>query len=272
MASSRVVTLLSDFGTQDIYVAAMKGAIAQVNPRLTTIDLTHQIPPQQIAAGRFCLLSAYPYFPPGTVHLAVVDPGVGSRRRAIAVQFPEGFAVAPDNGLISGILTLSPPLAAVELTNPHYWRAPNPSPTFHGRDIFAPVSAHLASGVPIRELGDAINPASLVELPIAQYQETESQIEGYIHYIDRFGNLVTNIPAAAVRDRPWSLCLGKRRLPPSQTYSNVPPGSVVVLIGSHDWVEIAVNRGSARALLKLDYGDRVRIILEPAPPEISARQ
>ncbi len=260
MTQRRIVTLLSDFGLQDTYVAAMKGVIAQVNPHLTTIDLTHQIPPQNIAAGRFCLLSAYPYFPTGTVHIAVVDPGVGSRRRGIAVQLPEGFALGPDNGLLSGLLTLSPVLAAVELTNSHYWHTPEPSLTFHGRDIFAPAGAHLASGVPLGELGEVINPASLVELPISHYQETEVGIEGYIQYIDRFGNLVTNIPAAAVAGKAWSLLVGRRSLPHSLTYSDGQPGSITALVGSHGWVEIAVNRGSAQSLLRLNYGDPVRIV------------
>ncbi|NJO20557.1 MAG: SAM-dependent chlorinase/fluorinase [Spirulinaceae cyanobacterium RM2_2_10] len=259
MASRHIITLLSDFGTQDIYVAAMKGTIARVNPDLQLIDLTHQIPAQNIAAGRFCLLSAYPYFPVNTVHVAVVDPGVGSRRAPSLCSFPKARG-RPDNGLISGILTLSPVLAAVELTNSNYWRVPDPSLTFHGRDIFAPVGAHLASGVPLADLGESINPASLVELPISQYQETTTGIEGYIQYIDRFGNLVTNIPAAAVENQQqWSLLVGRQSLSHGYTYADTQPGSIVALVGSHGWVEIAVNRGSARSLLRLNYGDPVQI-------------
>ncbi|MHC5725640.1 MAG: SAM-dependent chlorinase/fluorinase, partial [Nostoc sp.] len=141
-----LVTLLSDFGDRDVYVGIMKGIIAQINRRLTVVDLTHQIPPQDIAAARFCLMNAYPYFPVGTVHVAVVDPGVGSKRRAIAVEFAQGFLVGPDNGIFSGVLSQSPAIAAVELTNLNYRRTPQPSKTFHGRDIFAPIAANLASG------------------------------------------------------------------------------------------------------------------------------
>ena len=171
MAASGILTLLSDFGLSDVYVGVVKGTIAQVNPRLTVIDLTHQIPPQSIAIAGFTLANAFPYFPVGTVHLAIVDPGVGSDRRAIGLALghdrdnPTGFLVAPDNGLVSQVLDQNPVLAAVELTSRQFWRTPNPSATFHGRDIFATVSAHLASGVSLAELGTAIDPASLVRLP-----------------------------------------------------------------------------------------------------------
>ncbi|MCY7320267.1 MAG: SAM-dependent chlorinase/fluorinase, partial [Phormidesmis sp. CAN_BIN36] len=131
-----ILTLLSDFGLSDVYVAVMKGAIAQINSALTVIDLTHQVLPQDIATARFHLMNAYPYFPAGTVHVAVVDPGVGSLRRAIAIQLESGFLVAPDNGLVSGVLSQNSAIAAVELTNPFYWRTASPSTTFHGRGGF----------------------------------------------------------------------------------------------------------------------------------------
>ena len=165
-----VITLLSDFGDRDVYVGVIKGVIAQINPKVAIVDLTHQIPPQNIAAARFCLMNAYAYFPVGTVHVAVVDPGVGSRRRAIAVEFAQGFLVGPDNGIFSGVLSQSPAIAAVELTNLNYWRTPKPSKTFHGRDIFAPVGANLASGVPLKQLGQEIDPATLVQSEYRQLQ------------------------------------------------------------------------------------------------------
>ncbi len=153
-----------------------EGAIAAINPDITVIDLTHQIPPQNIALARFALMSAFPYFPKGTVHVAVVDPGVGGHRRAIALAVgedstnPTGFLVGPDNGLWSGVFSQYPIIAAVEVTNPQYWRTSGPSRTFHGRDIFAPVGAHLASGVPLAQLGKAIAPETLVtlEIPLVQ--------------------------------------------------------------------------------------------------------
>ncbi len=261
MSENRIITLLSDFGLQDVYVGAIKGAIAWINPQLKVIDLTHQIPPQNIAAGRFCLMNACPYFPPETVHVAVVDPGVGSQRRGVAVEFPGGFLVGPDNGLFSGILSLSPAVAAVELTNPEYWRSPHPSSTFHGRDIFAPVGAYLASGVSLKSLGTQIDLDSLVKLPIPECKLTNTSISGCIQYIDTFGNLITNIPAAAVEGKSWSVAVGDLRIPSRQTYSDVQSGEIVALIGSHSWVEVAVNGGSAKSRLHLNWGDSLEVAL-----------
>jgi hypothetical protein len=261
MPENMIVTLLSDFGLSDVYVGVMKGVIAQVNPAITIVDLTHQIPPQNIAAGRFSLMNAYPYFPAGTVHIAVVDPGVGSRRRAIAVQLDTSFLVGPDNGLFSGVLAQNPVVAAVELTNPKYWRTPTPSTTFHGRDIFASVGAHLASGVPLDELGDALDPNSLAQLVIPERTRTEAGIVGYIQYIDHFGNLITNIPAADVEGKNWSVALGNQIIQSCQTYSDRERGEAVTLIGSHGWIEIAVNGGNAQSQLQLDWGAKVQILL-----------
>ncbi len=262
ITNNQIVTLLSDFGEQDVYVGVMKGAIALINPSLITMDLTHQIPPQNIAAGRFALMNAYAYFPPGTVHVAVVDPGVGSERRGVAVQFATGYVVAPDNGLLSGILSLSPAIAAVELTNSNYWRTSNPSSTFHGRDIFAPVGAHLASGVPLTALGDSIEPNSLVSLSIREYKLTDTGIVGSIQYVDYFGNLITNIPAALVEGKCWAVELGERIISGGKTYSDRLPGEVVALVGSHGWVEVAVNGGSAKLKLQLHWGDSLAVVFE----------
>jgi hypothetical protein len=259
MSRNRIITLLSDFGWQDVYVGVMKGAIACINSQLQIIDLTHDIPPQNIAAARFCLLNAYPYFPAETVHVAVVDPGVGSQRRGIAIQLAEGFLVGPDNGLFSGVLSLSPPLAIVELNNPDYWRTPNPSNTFHGRDIFATVGAHLASGVSLSSLGNRIEPQSLVNLSFPEAIATPTTITGCIQYSDRFGNLITNIPGNTVTDSSWSIIINQEIIPTGKTYSDVAIGELIALVGSHGWIEIAVNSGSAKAKLSMDLGDTVVI-------------
>jgi S-adenosylmethionine hydrolase len=158
MPQNTIITLLTDFGESDVYVGVMKGVIAQINPGLTVVDLTHQIPPQNIAAARFSLMNAFPYFPKETVHIAVVDPGVGSERRGIALQLDAGFLVGPDNGLFTGVLNQNPVIVAVELTNPQYWRTPTPSNTFHGRDIFAAAGAHLASGIAIEQWEKSLTP------------------------------------------------------------------------------------------------------------------
>ncbi len=259
-----LITLLSDFGFHDEYVGVMKGVIAQINSNLRVIDITHQISPQNIAAGRFCLMNAYRYFPVGTIHVAVVDPGVGGKRRAIAVEVPEGFFIAPDNGLLSGVVNQSGIYRAVELTNPRYWCAVNSqiSNTFHGRDIFAPVGAHIASGIPLNKLGEEIDPASLISLELPKFTSTKTGFLGCIQYIDYFGNLVTNIPGSIVETNNWSIGVGGKVIKGYETYTDVMVGEAVSLIGSHNWVEIAVNRGNAQLQLKIQLGDSVEIFFE----------
>jgi S-adenosyl-L-methionine hydrolase (adenosine-forming) len=251
------IALLTDFGLGDVYVGVMKGAIAKINPQLTVIDLTHQIPPQNILAGRFCLMNAYPYFPDQTVYLAVVDPGVGSHRRGVAIKFSQGFLVGPDNGLFSGILSLESAIMAVELTNQKYWRSPDPSSTFHGRDIFAPVAAHLANGVELQELGNSIELETLVNLPIANYQKENNKITGFIQYIDHFGNLITNIPSQEIVETNWLIKINNLTITSGKTYSDRPRGEAIALIGSHGWLEIAVNGGNAQNQLQLNWGDQI---------------
>ncbi|MBD2437603.1 S-adenosyl-l-methionine hydroxide adenosyltransferase family protein [Nostoc sp. FACHB-110] len=255
-----LITLLSDFGDRDVYVGVMKGIITQINPMLQVIDLTHQIPPQDIAAARFCLMNAYPYFPDGSVHIAVVDPGVGSQRRAIAVELKKGFLVGPDNGIFSGVLSQNPAIAAVELTNSNYWLTAQPSRTFHGRDIFAPVGANLASGVPLKQLGQEINPATLVKLDIGECQKTSRGVLGCIQYIDGFGNLISNIPGNYVKGKIWQVQLAGLTIPGCETYSNGEVGEAIALIGSHGWVEIAINGGDAHTQLQINCHDALEVI------------
>lgn len=261
MAQKKILTLLTDFGLQDIYVGVMKGEIASINPDIQIIDLTHQIPAQNIAAARFCLLNAYAYFPQDTVHVAVVDPGVGSKRRGVAIQYDRGWLVGADNGLFSGVLAQSPPIAAVELSNSEYWRVTNPSNTFHGRDIFAPVGAHLATGVALGKLGKAIDPASLIQLPLPEVVINKQEIIGCIQYIDRFGNLITNIAAELIDSQSWTAIVKEQEINSSQTYSDVEVGEVVALVGSHGWIEIAVRNGSAKEKLRLSWGNKVMIYI-----------
>ncbi|MGL6281529.1 MAG: SAM hydrolase/SAM-dependent halogenase family protein [Microcoleaceae cyanobacterium] len=264
-----LITLLTDFGLDDVYVGVMKGAIARINPTLNVIDLTHQIPPQNIMAGRFALINAYPFFPAGTVHLAIVDPGVGSTRRAIALQLADGFLVGPDNGLLTGVLGLLPGeiirekiICAVELNNSDYWRTNIPSNTFHGRDIFAPVAAHLATGVDIQKLGSMIDPASLITLSLPELQISPSQIMGAIQYIDHFGNLVSNIPGKYVEGKNWAVTINSRLIPTGETYSDVAVGEILGLVGSHGWLEIAVHNGHAQTYLDLTVGVMVVVAFQ----------
>ena len=272
-----MITLLSDFGYRDAYVAMMKGVIASLSSATAMCDLTHDIEPQDILAARFNLMMAYLHFPVGTVHLAVVDPGVGSGRRAVALKCPCGFFVGPDNGIFSGVLQQEPVLAAVALTNPDYWRVPNPSHTFHGRDIFAAAAAHLANGVAIANLGTRIDPSTLVQADLPFYTPISPPLlglpsashsirySGCIQYIDRFGNLISNLPGHLIGDhlRPDSQSLVWQvsvEMPAAgqnlsligiEAYYQVPVGALAALIGSHGWIEIACNGGSAAEALAI---------------------
>lgn len=282
--AAHLVTLLTDFGLQDTYVGVMKGVMLAIDPRLALVDLTHGVPPQQVTSGSFQLAEVHGHFPIGTVHLAVVDPGVGTQRRAIAVATERGWLVGPDNGLFSGVLAQWPPRLAVALTNPHYWRTPQPSNTFHGRDIFAPVAAHLARGVPLMALGHPIDPKSLTRLPhhipqaFAPLDPPDSAAEtttlttaadnavpplwvrhGIIQHIDRFGNLITSIPATALPNRPWIVQLEYLQVPAAQTYGQGSPGQLVALVGSQGWVEVAIQGGSAQQILGAKIGQPVQV-------------
>lgn len=258
----RIITLLSDFGTQDVYVGVIKGVLAQIAPQTTVVDLTHEIPPQNVALASFQLAIAQAHFPAGTVHLAVVDPGVGGSRRGIAFQTATSYFVGPDNGLFSGVLATasSGKSVAVELTNPQYWYSKQPSPTFHGRDIFAAVAAHLANGVNLRDFGPVIPLTRLHRLPAGKYQQIETGFAGTIQAIDRFGNLITTLPSHCVSGQAWTIQIAGKMIPGGQTYSDRPHGAMIGLIGSHGWLEIAINGGNAQVALGLGLGDLVQVI------------
>ena len=260
MAAAPLITLLTDFGTQDAYVGMMKGVIAGLCPQARVIYLTHEIPPQDLLAARFNLLNAYPYFPAGTIHVAVVDPGVGTARRGVAIQTEAGWLVGPDNGIFSGILEAHPALAAVTLTRPDYWRTDDPSTTFHGRDIFAPVAAHLANGVPLADLGELIGVESLAVLEIPAVTWAGDRVQGSVQYCDRFGNLITNLAPQHLPAGPWQAQLGETLLPVARTYGETPLGQPLALVGSHGWLEIAVNGGSARQQFQAGVGSPVWVM------------
>ena len=249
-----MITLITDFGLQDVYVGVMKGVIASHSPTTPLIDLTHNIAPQDCYGARFQLLNAFPYFPLGTIHLVIVDPGVGSHRRAIAVQLARAYLVGPDNGVFSGVCDRYPVLQAVELDQPTYWRTPTPSPTFHGRDIFAPAAAYLAAGIPLTALGTPISPDSLRRLELPPCRSIALGMEGCIQAIDHFGNAITTLPADSLNSRPWHIQLGATAIPGATTYSSVPEQTPLPLAGSHGWIEIAVNQGRAQEVLGLEIG------------------
>ena len=237
-----VITLLTDFGTADYFVGAVKGAILSVNSNVSIVDITHEIPAQDIEAGAFMLLAAYKTFPRGTIHVAVVDPGVGSSRRPIIVTANDQFFVGPDNGIFSYISAHR----TFHVTATEYFR-PNPSSTFHGRDIFAPVAAALSIGVVPEQLGPEINDE--VTLPSL---ETPLRI---IH-IDRFGNCVTNISREVFEGK--SLSINGRTISALRNfYGEASTGEIFAIWGSAGFLEISVNGGSAVQILGAKRGDTV---------------
>ena len=241
-----LVTLLTDFGTADYFVGAVKGAMLSVNSRAVIVDITHEIPPQDIEAGAFTLLAAYKTFPAGTIHVVVIDPGVGSERRPIIVSANEQFFVGPDNGLFTYIYDREPSHRVVHVTSDRFFR-PSVSSTFHGRDVFAPVAAALSSGVALEDFGAEINDP--VRLPSL---ETPLRI---IH-IDRFGNCVTNITRAEK-----NLVINGRTISEfRQFYGEGDDESLFAIVGSAGFIEISVNGGSAAKVLGARRGDAVSFI------------
>lgn len=240
-----VISLLTDFGTADYFVGAVKGAILSVNSNVSIVDITHEISAQDIEAGAFLLLAAYKTFPRGTIHVAVVDPGVGSTRRPIVVTANDQFFVGPDNGIFTYICDREP-YRTFHVTAAEYFR-PDPSSTFHGRDIFAPVAAALSTGVAPEQLGPVINDE--VRLPSL---ETPLRI---IH-IDRFGNCVTNISREVFEGK--SLMINGRTISALRKfYGEAPTEEIFAIWGSAGFLEISVNGGSAAQILAAKRGDTI---------------
>ena len=254
-----LITMTTDFGLSDGYVGAMKGVILSIAPETTIVDITHDIQPHAIVQAAFVVAAVAPYFPSGTIHLVVVDPGVGSERRAIAVQTKKATFVAPDNGVLTFILRplteeTGPPAKIIQLTRRKYWLS-KVSSTFHGRDIFAPVAAHLAAGVSFSKLGKPIDDPVLLDLPQPR-QISDGSLQGHVIYVDRFGNLVTDIPAAWLGgSREWQVEVAGRTVRQlSPTYADVARGQLLALIGSAGLLELAVREGSAALMLGIGIG------------------
>ena len=261
-----IVALLTDFGTQDHYVGAMKGALLGACPDARIVDLVHDLPPHDIEAGAFALSAAHGSFPAGTVFVAVVDPGVGSSRRALAASAGRWLFVAPDNGLLTLVLLEHPEAVVHEITAPGLVPG-EVSPTFHGRDVFAPVAGHLAAGTPLGEVGPRVEaPVRFAVPPVFARSEVEWEAE--VLQVDRFGNLVTNVGTAdldAIVSRfggdPTEVVVVVEGavLPIVRTYADVAEGEPCALLGSARRLEIAVNTGSAARLLGGARGASIRI-------------
>ena len=258
-----IITLTTDFGTRDAYVGAMKGVILGINPDARLIDVSHGIAPQDIMEAAFVLREAAFHFPPGTIHLVVVDPGVGTERRPVALRSGEFLFVGPDNGLFTLLLDGREVDGCVRLDRHSYWRCPSPSTTFHGRDIFAPVAAHLSAGTPLNDLGSAIT--SLIPMYWALPISDDQGVQGWVVHVDRFGNCITNVSRKALEERRagrTAKCfVGNAILEGIHpTFDSVAPGDPLMLYNSSDLLEIAVNAGNAAELLGIRKGASVNIL------------
>ncbi len=281
--SSPIITLTTDFDTSDVYVGVMKGVILNINPNVQIVDITHAIPPQDIHEAAFAIRAAYRYFPKGTIHIIVVDPGVGSDRQAMVCKTDGAFYVCPNNGVLSYILqdieteeTCKPD--AVNIENPAYL-LPQASNTFHGRDIFAPVAAHLSLGVPLAQIGAPIR--DLVRFPVPGICISDGTLTGQIINVDSFGNLITNISENAlvsfllssvsnedaVEQLDKQMVSAKFEIIAGNTclkklngaYAESDAGEPLAIIGSFGLLEIAINLGNAEARLGLKNGDTVMV-------------
>jgi S-adenosyl-L-methionine hydrolase (adenosine-forming) len=256
-----VIALLTDFGIRDHYVGTMKGVMLGICGEATLVDITHDVPPHDVLAGALELAAAFMYFPPGTIFLAVVDPGVGSSRPAVAVETAGFRFVAPDNGVLTAVLARHAPARAIELTESRYAR-PTISRTFEGRDRFAPAAAWLATGVDLAALG---RPAGdLQRLDIPQPHADADDIRGQVLRVDRFGNLITNIDRATfdrvIGNGTADVRIGPHAVPAFvSTYAEAPSGGICALFGSSDHVEVAANGGSAAEALRVERGAPVHI-------------
>jgi S-adenosylmethionine hydrolase len=278
------ITLLTDFGEDDGFVGTMKGVMQSILPQAKFIDITHQVSPQDLRQAAFILMTTVPFFPAGTVHLVVVDPGVGGHRRPIAVKTDQYQFVAPDNGVLSYALPKDIQYQAYELANPAY-QLPDVSHTFHGRDIFSPAAAYLAAGVPIEKLGPPMDEIVRLALPLLAIEG--EQILGEVLKVDHFGNVRTSIASLAWGDQEtlvlhplWGgpeqsptlmrfsakdavVHIGERTIVGiSETFSSVAPGQEVAFVGSEHALEVAVNQGNMANTFGISRGDEVKVLLK----------
>lgn len=269
---SPVITLTTDFGTSDPYVGIMKGVILGINPEAAIVDISHEVGPQSIPEGAFVIGTSHRYFPRETVHVVVVDPGVGTSRDALLVTTPTSTFLAPDNGVLSYVIEagfavepeivdgshirMPPGYEAYRLTNSDFWLQPVSS-TFHGRDIFAPAAAHLTLGVPPRQLGQEVSDVQW--LPHGRVRQEGDILEGEVVHVDRFGNLISNIPADLLL-QPRSVEIevkGRRIQGLSRSYAE--GGELLAIVGSHGNLEMSVKNGNAAHSLGASVGDAVRV-------------
>ncbi|HEY3166142.1 MAG TPA: SAM-dependent chlorinase/fluorinase [Candidatus Binatia bacterium] len=257
-----LITLTTDFGYQDSFVGIMKGVIAGLNPQVHVVDVTHGIPPQDILAGALTLRHAVRYFPRGSIHVAVIDPGVGSVRRPLLIEWDGNYFIGPDNGVLSLAVENIESTQIVHLSNPAY-HLKQTSTTFHGRDIFAPAAAHLSLGVPATAFGEPLT--NIVRVSLPEIARKKRRLEGEIVYIDHFGNLFTNIREHDLTGLPRNkLDIVVRSVTIrglSQNYASAGVGELLAVVNSWDMLEIAVYKDNAQKRIGAKIGDKVEIAL-----------
>jgi S-adenosylmethionine hydrolase len=263
-----IITLISDFGVKDEYVGVMKGVILSINPAAIIVDITHHIESYDLIQAAYIIKHSFKYFPAGTVHVVVVDPGVGSDRAIIALEVTGHIFLAPDNGILTFLMDEANIGSIVRVKESRYFLK-SVSRTFHGRDIFAPVAAYLSNGVGIKALGDVIDKTDLKKLFVEHASISDSgELAGVVVFIDKFGNLITNIDeksldkfCKAYNKKKLEFRIGKKKIIGlSKTYENVLPQSPIAIIGSRGYLEIAVNCGNAKSCFIADRGDTVTIV------------
>ncbi len=257
--SDPILVLLTDFGLDDPYVGIVKGVILSINPCVHIVDLSHGISPQDIRGAAFVLASSYSYFPEGSVFMAVVDPGVGTDRRAIVLEQEGRFFVAPDNGILAGLIRRADKFSCWEITDHSLFRTPV-SRTFHARDVFAPVAARLTMGHHPRSFGISITDPVLIHWP--EIQANDQGLWGQVIYVDRFGNLITNILQSNLPSGRLSVDVVGHKIPLVETYADVIPGDLAALVGSSGYLEISVNMGNASQALGVGISTGVRVYKE----------
>lgn len=258
-----IITFTSDFGLQDHYVSAVKGSILWINPEVKVIDTSHELTPHDILSGAFCLSSCYSYFPAGTIHLVVVDPGVGSSRRGLVVSTDRFFFVAPDNGVLSSIFAREELREVVAISEERYFRHPV-SATFHGRDIFGPVAAWLAKGVELADFGPSVD--DYQRLSLFETEVDDWSITGTVIHIDRFGNVITSLDedtvqgAGPVTDSSYIQIEGHKIDLHARFYAEGPENRLFFLLGSSGYYEVAGHSQSAAAHLGIQTGAKVTLV------------
>lgn len=274
-ADPRPISLLTDFGTQDAWVGIMKGVIARIAPRAPVIDITHEIPPQAILPAALLLRNAAPFFPAGTVHVVVVDPGVGTRRRALVIETRQALLVGPDNGVLWPAAERLGLVRIRSAENDRLFLHPV-SRTFHGRDVFAPVAAHLAAGLPPSEVGPQVAEMERMEIPRPRVNP-DGSVTGQVLHVDRFGNLITNVDGkllASLAPERLRVSIGPvRDLPLVSAYAGVAEGRLLAIVGSSDLLEVAARNASAAAILGIGPGAEVTVgKVRPRTPAAQGRR